>query len=368
MQGARRPVVLLPLRLEIRHINRSADGNKVRLAKYSYVEKLDENEKSYWLREMGKETDKQEIEPKREIWIRWYPDDCQVFPPVGRITEAEIAAYNSYINNDADWVTFSNSIGLHRARFLYDHFDGQTTDNTEGVDPFQEYNLGQQDTGEQTDDGISQLLAKGAKLKALPNTVKLYTITENKATQERQVVFLAEGNKIDIDNIALSGNELQDSSWTIDFGEAVKKGMGVKIIQPDKCEQVEKADWLIAVGHKDDEKVLEELFLRFKALGRFNILKQNSPTNNTETEKAVFIDNESGTELEKQSPDNNLATPESVTGLTNADVLAISLGLDKKVFAGLENSAISDQEARSRNEYIVMGGLHGRVSSENFPG
>ncbi len=381
MPASRRPIALLPLRLEIRHIK-----NSVSLAKYTYIEKVYPHGKEYSFR--GAETKKENTKPKREIWIRWYPDDCQVFPPVGRITETEIDAYNLYIKRDkkaSAWNTFVNSIGLHRARFLLDFLGGESTAEIEAYNLYIESDKKEsalnsfvksiglhrarfltdffggefidagvehstdsdssQGTNEYLDDGLSQFLSKGAKLKVLPKTINLYTI------KDRATTFLV-AKPID-PNIVFSGNDIPFARWITDFEKAVEKGMGIKITDPALCSQVENADWLIAVGHNDDSgKILEELLLRHKALGRFNVLPQDTPTNNTEEEKSPFVANESGTEFENEIPDNNPTSADTVY-LTNADILEISLGLNEKVFAGLKNAHAFEQEAaRAMNKLL----------------
>jgi hypothetical protein len=337
-----KPIVLLPLRLEIRHLQKTTDEEgKVHIARYSYDDKLDTSgDVIFGFR--NKQTAKDVFPPSnKEIWIRWYPDDCQVFPRVSKITKAEKDAYTRYQQRkgetdiEAVWSEFINEVGVRRARFLVD---------VDGVDPDFDTDDNYKKQDEKPDEALYQFLAAGAKLKAFPQRVKLYTIHEDRGTLKRDVKFLDKGKEIPED-IVISSNDIPASRWTVDFEEAVAKGMGVKITDPDKCKQVEEAKWLIALGYKDDEgNILEELFRRNKALGRLNILTRDTPTNNTEDIKTEFIANESGTEREREvydAPGQEIAADY----LTYGDLLAATLGLDEKVFRGIQNASRIDNEA-----------------------
>ena len=349
----RKPAALLPLRVEIRHIQHSGDNGNVHFAKYVYDDKYDSNNNVVALGHRRKKSTKSTFLPVREIWIRWYPDDCQVFPRVSAITETEKNAYESYVSTvtnagteeeiEVAWKTFIDAVGVQRARFLV---------NVEGEDP----NFDEDDAFVEPDkrpqDALAQFLAAGSKLKALPRKIKLYTIHEDAASSTREIKFLAEGSQIPED-IVFSSFDIPGSRWTLDFEKAVAQGMGIKIRDADKCEQVEKANWLVAVGVTEHESaILEELFLRFKALGRFGIVRQDTPTNNTETLKTDYIGLESGTSRQKDIADPRFLD-DPPPYLCNEDAISIHLGLDRHVFRGLDNAYLGEQvAARAMNRIL----------------
>jgi len=322
-----KPVLLLPLRMEIRVIEQLAVHGLVgkKMVKFVY-----EPSSVKGILTIPKTVGHPQLPVNREIWIRWYPDECQVFPRVGRITEQETEAFQLYLNADnrdpaINWKDFVKAVGIQRARFILDNA---------GTDPdFDHENDNSLDQPDKSD-GMQQFLTRGAKLKALPNKVVLYTIHENSSAKQREVKLLAEGKDID-SNLVISAIELVQARWAVDFDEAVVQGMGIKITDEKKCQQVEDADWLIAVGHKEEaNNLLNELLLRHKALGRFGILAQDTPSNNTEEVKSVFTENESGTPSEK-----NISFGTEASGYTtNEDLLVSALGVGKQVFKGVDNA------------------------------
>lgn len=307
---------------------------------------------------------------RQEIWIRWYPDDCQVFPGVSGITRNEKTAYEMYLKsiyNVTDeetikkaWASFVRKVGASRARYIADIEHNKLEDK---------------------DEALNQFLKEGSRLKLLPRTVKLFTYHEKGAAFGDKFRFLAEGSPIPKD-LVISNPGNPSARWMVDFNEAVTKGMGLKIISPDKCRQVGDADWLIAVGIKDsadNDAVMEELLIRYKALGRFDILQQDTPTNNTEYAKTGFtgIENEiSGTDDVMY---NNL--PYKDKAITGGKILASALGINEDIFTGVSSSALKEQRSAMamasvlwdactrgyRDMYMNYQGVHNVVSFRSHP-
>lgn len=77
----KRPVIMLPLKLEIRKLETKNDST-IRLADFKALKKQNTrvvvNEKSF---------------SKKEYWIRWYPDEIHVPIPIGKITKGEKKRY-----------------------------------------------------------------------------------------------------------------------------------------------------------------------------------------------------------------------------------------------------------------------------------
>lgn len=306
---------------------------------------------------------------RQEIWIRWYPDDCQIFPGVSGITRDEEIAYEIYlksISNVTDqeiikqtWASFVRKVGAARARYIADIDHNKLGDK---------------------DEALKQFISVGSKLKLLPRTVKLFTFHEKGASFDEKFRFLAEGNPIPED-LVISDPDHPYARWMVDFEEAVAKGMGLKIAGTAKCRQVGDADWLIAVGLKDsadNDAVLEELLIRYKATGRFDILQQDTPTNNTENGKTGFtgIENElSGTD---EVMDHNLPQNRAITG---GQILAGALGITEAIFTGISNAALTEQRSAMamasvlwdpftrgyRDMYMHYQGVHDVVSFRSHP-
>ncbi len=280
--------------------------------------------------------------------IRWYPDESQLFPPVSGQTDADRKAFQEYelneteIENDASlsdkereirlrtsWLALVRKVGLARARWLVD----------------EKYSGGSKTfSGKSDKDALHAFLEEGAPLKMLPERVFLFTLRWQGGT--RIIELLERGEIIPADIVFSLQNQQNPSgtNWVFNFEKAVKVGMGVRITDPVKINQLRQAGWLLAVGCKADtteNAVLEELLLRNKSLGSMEILAQDTPTNNTEQASTDFIGNENGTSRESEMPQE----PGITDGAASGDLLAAALGLERSVFGGVKNEASRDQRA-----------------------
>ena len=291
-----------------------------------------------------------------QYWIRWYPDTIHYLMPVGRITETEKAAWTDFfrvyenhkdagivkglysqppyeltlgvlktfygltpgklsdaelarcknyddvarelIRNEmkgvrealgwqdlentemkAAWVAFAQFVGPIRARQIAKHMsDGNWDfDTEEGIE----------------EEPLEIMVNRGMPLTSLPEEVSLYTI------QNRQISVLVDSIEISRDKLFVAPTDFAGTEWMTDFKKAVEQGMGVIVSDPAKVQQIEQADWLIAVGINqtaDSKKVLEEILRRNNAKGEVAILAQDSPTNNSEAAPTQYSEMQSDSE------------------------------------------------------------------------
>lgn len=291
-----------------------------------------------------------------QYWIRWYPDTLHYLMPVGRIAEAERTAWADFFHiyekhkdtgtvkglhgqpphelsletlrtfygitpgklSDAElarckdydnaarelirnegqgvrealqwrdlensemkaaWVAFAKFVGPIRARQIAKHL----TDGNWDFD---------------TEDGIEEepleiMVNRGTPLTSLPEELSLYTI------KSRQISLLIDSIEISREKLFVAATEFEGTHWMTDFAKAVEQGMGVIVSDPAKVQQIDHADWLIAVGINqtaDSQKVLEEILRRNNAKGEVAILAQDSPTNNSEAAPTQYSEMESDAE------------------------------------------------------------------------
>jgi hypothetical protein len=371
------PVVLLPLRLEIRKA--APQPNQTTLvANYS----VNAWSKAYSLAEQFEPLPlKSEIQARvfqqTEYWIRWYPDTIQYLIPVGRITEAEKTAWREFFKVYEKHKEIGSVKGLY-ALPTY----ALTIDNLEifyGVKPgrlsdddlanCQAYDqaarelirnegqgvreaLGWQDLENpeikaswiafakaagpvrarqiakqmidgnwdfDTEEGLDEepldiLVNRGMRLTTLPEEISVYTV------KDRQTSLLIDGIEINRDRLFVSPTDFAGSQWMTDFTKAVEEGMGIIVSDAVKVQQIDQADWLIVVGvnqTSDSRAVLQEIFRRHSANGAISILAQDSPTNNSESAPTPFSDMESDVEAYLQKTRMRIsgedATPDLIT-------------------------------------------------------
>jgi hypothetical protein len=273
-----KPTVLFPLRLEIRHIQNTGNNSKINIVKY---EGDQANARIFGKKQLNKLPQTPPIQ--NEIWIRWYPDECQIFPII-----------KENVNSSGD------------------------------------------------KQPIQKALEEGFELKIMPGKVKIYAVVEDKLTYEKEITYVTEGKLIDTNEIVFGSANHPKARWMVDFEDAVNKGMGVKITDAKMYKQVIEAQWLIAVGHKTDaENMIEDLITRHRKLGDFDLLKQDSQTNNFEGNTPYSI-------LEKKiyNTDSTGTTPTGTplnSEKTDGEILAATLGVNKYLFDGLENATLTEQ-------------------------
>lgn len=349
------PVALLPLRLEIRkHLPQT--GQKVPIAKYAYNAA---GKSVTATRRFAPFQGKTEIErpdfPQSEYWIRWYPDDFHHLTPIGKITEPEKAAWDTFFQAYKKHEDLGSVKGLYaqdpyhlsleRLEIFYGTRPGRLTDHE--IDRCKAYDeaarafildegkgvreaLGWQDLENPEmksawiefakavglvrarqiakhmlegnwdfdselvdDDPLGILMDQGMPIPTLPEEVSLYTI------KDRNIERLVDRIPIHRENVIIAPADLEGSHWMTDFKIALQEGMGTIIRDPGKVEQIDQADWLVVVGlnqTSDSRTVFEEILRRNSASGEAAILAQDSPTNNTESSPTQYTELETETE------------------------------------------------------------------------
>ena len=193
----------------------------------------------------------------------------------------EALAWRDLENADlkAAWILFAKNVGPIRARQIVKHLlDGDWDFDT---DPQLE------------DEPLDILVNRGMPLPSLPEEVSLYTI------KNRQATLLIEGIEIDRNELFVAPTDFAGSLWMTDFQKAVAAGMGVVVSDPAEVQQIDQAEWLIAVGINqtdDSRNVLENVLRRNNAKGEVCVLAQDSPTNNMDGSSTPYSDLESNPE------------------------------------------------------------------------
>jgi hypothetical protein len=318
---ANNPVLLFPMRVEI-YYHQQRRSIIIRPPKNSHL----------------KPKRKMIIQP--EFRLRWYPDECQVYPPLRGSSEDELKAYERYQEKTLEIQNDQSLSGEKRERALQLVFSELAEITGKDRALFLKY-AGPEKGG---NNPFERFMQEGASLKILPERVRLYTIHEKNGS--REVKFLAEGEPIPND-LRISIND-KISPWTTDFNEAIRKGMGLKITGIAQCNRLKVAKWLVAVGCKADSEenqLLAELLLRHKLTGDLDILAQNTVTNNTEQEKTNYLAaGPAGAEVDP---------PRKGFSFTSGDILSQCLGVDPEIWNASEQGPLKEQQVALRMNRLL---------------
>lgn len=350
------PVVLLPLSLEIYKFV-PQPSQPILVADYSVNR---QNGPALFIKQFEPLLFASAIQPRAvestQYWIRLYPDTIHYLMPIGRITDAEKTAWTDFFrvyekHKDAGTVKglYSqppHALSLETLRVYYGFAPGKLSDaeldrcknyddaareliRNEGtgvreafgwqdlensemkaawvafgkfVGPIRARQIARHMTDGNwdfdTEEGIEEepleiMVNRGTPLTSLPEELSLYTV------KNRQLSLLVESIEISRDKLFVAPTDFEGTQWMTDFKKAVEQGMGVIVSDPAKVQQIDDADWLIALGINqttDSQKVLEEILRRNNAKGEVAILAQDSPTNNSEAAPTQFSEMESDAE------------------------------------------------------------------------
>lgn len=158
----------------------------------------------------------------------------------------------------------------------------------------------------------------------------------------------------------------EDYAWVADFNRAVQEGMGF-VIQQSREDARLGYDQLLVLGLKlsadenDSKQLLEDLIDNHRySLEGMSLLKQGTPTNNTESEDAGYQNQQSIDDMVLQvESGQQLFTPtDKGNEATDGQRLAEYLGVDYSVFQTVQNSQIRDHaEAMAMNTALHPGTL-----------
>jgi hypothetical protein len=125
--------------------------------------------------------------------------------------------------------------------------------------------------------------ARIGRIVALPKKVALF------ASQRGKITLLGTGKdipanaKAERSRVSYTFKAFERNGWLADFTVAQDAGMGLALSEAGKVKLAADADWIIATGISDANGADEmEAFLRDQAAnGKFELLEQDSPTNNS---------------------------------------------------------------------------------------
>ncbi len=282
------PLLLLPLRLEYRVVQRNArllvmdNSAKVKAVEAARLSVKGTSKTAVVSRqksvEKARKTAVQKpgslvaFTPQKEdhIWFRWFPDSNFAEDGIAAPSPEEIEARDTFLSADARgvwpdlrdegvnqaWQTFVAHVGLARAIHLM-------RSRGDGTDPNWDKRVG--------------------RIAALPSKVKLFALEGERITELATGAGIPPNTAAESSPVSYAPDQLADLEWMTDFDAAVRNGMGVRISDQDMVEKALKADWIIAVGlHPGKAEDEVETLLRDQiANGDLEFLEQDAPTNNS---------------------------------------------------------------------------------------
>lgn len=277
---------------------------------------------------------------RHELWVRVYPDDIAVdaFEPLLSESEAKNAAtYFTAIEAAGDdeglkraaWRSLVASHGSGRAHWIIQTYQPQ--DGTEPDTKLQGW----------TQAPKTHVLPEQLILMAFNNGMEAPVLEEMSEPIPASLAVgpdpsLDEDEQIRIENGNIVVNP--EMKWMVDFEEALAKGMGFKI--PLTTEQAQNGfDKLYVLGVKlgidsNEGKLALETLLDHHHHSRtgFGLLRQGTPTNNTDTEGAEYSWQEDADEsFDRYFPTTAPSDPTDWETKKDGRILAEMLGIDAAI-------------------------------------
>ena len=283
---------------------------------------------------------------REELWIRCYPDESFSEEGIEPINEEEGKARDVYKNIVANsqpprqwweieddvlsaaWQNFVKFVGAYRAIHLM---------RTDGVNPGSAAEI----EAEQNRQG---------RIAVLPKRISIFTFKDGKAS------LLVTGNPIEQNasdepsKISYNLSSIEPGGWLTDYNIAVASGLGLKVTDAQKLTQAKQADWIIAIGLHEGaaQDEIQDVLERHISVGKFSVLPQDSPTNNTPNSKSYLSDpDEHILEFTKQATAMERGAYTSSVK-TSADLLASAFGVDgAKIRAAIDGSDTGFEDAKA---------------------
>lgn len=332
------PVLLLPMRVEIRfmtiqHIARTNLENPNLVS----------------------------VPDKKELWVRLFPDDIAIHTHEPELTDDELRAGTTYwaeIAQEAEspttglgpWRVLAATYGSQRAAWI-----AKITKPVQGPPPIIPMRPSSWTRAPHTrvlpDQFVVRLFSGGNYREVVGKTVPEF-LQMSIDPQEDDENYKRENGDL----------ELPDSlKWMTDFEEAVEVGMGIRV-ELDGNEADLGFDKIFVLGVKasadaaESKEILETLIDNHHyTSGGFGIVKQGSPTNNTEDVKTNFtafgMDQEESWRIETGDPLFSVETADK--DKTDGQHLAEALGISYEKLEHIENADGTDvSEGMAMNRAI----------------
>jgi hypothetical protein len=269
-----------------------------------------------------------------QMWVRWFPDDAfSAQDPAVPSPEEELALARYRT------ATAVASTRLGRSVSWFDGSDAQLNGEwerfTTEVGFFRAVHLLRRSAN-------AAAPASQPVILGLPAQVSVFALKGGALT------FLAQGSPIP-DTIRYSPDALAPGEWLTSFDRAVEQGMGARL-KGVALEQALKADWLIATGLRpgDARPAVERFLSGAMAAGDFELVPQDTPTNNSARDAAGF-------ETWVRDPVSTLSEvtylerrPATEPADSDADVLARALGIGSTALYGARHANLrGGKDARS---------------------
>ena len=301
----------------------------------------------------------QSIEDKKELWLRFFPDDIAIHTHEVRLTADEETAGHVYWNavwkvptdGKAAWRSITSGFGPERAAYIIKETEPSNI------------NIPYDPQAQQTLNFPTLTLKPGAwtdspRTKVMPDrfVVRIYRDDDT----YREVV----GNNLaDPLYVGISPEDGDDTyfqehgiinfpeqtKWMSDFSQAVQAGMGIKIsLEAQEETGIAK---IIVLGLKlDADKtestaLVEELVENHQyTKGGFSFIKQGTPTNNTEDAKSGFDPSSQATNESYEVKQNGdlFTTTTDFNEKKDGQWFADMLGLNTDLFQHSEHADATD--------------------------
>jgi hypothetical protein len=319
-----------------------------------------------------------------QLMVRVYPDDIALIAHEKTLTEIELEFGREHwrilFNKEGNaqtkreaWKLLSDKFGVNRAAWVAKStipLNWSARETLNGPEAL---------TFEDAPDTKPDSWTTAAHTKVLPDKFVLMGYRDGKAvlTQVgrpvKDIVIAGPNPVVDEKDPAFTRDETdnrirygEEYDWMADFNLAVQEGLGF-VIPQSKEEAARGYDKLLVLGLKlsadenDSKDLLEDLLANHRyGLEGTSLLKQGTPTNNTEAEDAGYQGQQSIDDMALEvETDQQLFIPTEIAReATDGQRLAEYLGLDYGVFQTIPNSQIRDHaEAMAMNTALHPGTL-----------
>jgi hypothetical protein len=274
---------------------------------------------------------------RREIWMRWLPDDpftAQGVPPQTAAESAALERFHTALHGAA-WSNHSHP--EVRAAF---------TALAQEIGAWRALHLLRMPEG-----GRAGWEEEVGRLAVLPERVMLFALAAGKLAR------LGQGAPIPRE-LRLSPAQLRPGNWLVDFQAAVDQGMGLRLTDPEQVAAALAAEWIVALGLAggDASAGLETFLADALANGGLEFAPVGTPTNRVANRPPVF-------EREPSDPGALLAratqreTPEPGATSTDAAHLSAALGLDPYLLDGVPGARERGRESAKAMARALLPGL-----------